>query len=155
MNINVHFATVWMEGDSFHALNQSQRTQFWGLFVFVLKIMQSEFPLTLAQHYNLSLSLPCRGGSWILFLTACNTLFHCMLQNLNYRPVLLQTRLDTICCHEYLIRCQRECSKYSPSSVFFFLLFLYRACTKPTHGNKSYLCTFYVWLLWPRNTLQS
>lgn len=101
----------------------------------------SEFILSLARQCNLFLSLQCCVGSWIRFLTACNTLFHCMPQNQNYRPGLLQTTLDTICCHEYLIRCRRDRSKYSPSSFFFFIYF---ACRKPTHGNKSYLCTLWV-----------
>lgn len=77
-----------------------------------------------------------------------------MPQNQNYRPVLLQTGLDTICCHEYLIWCRRECSKYSPSSVFFFFFhfFLYfRAENQHIETNLN--SAIFMWVLSPRTTL--
>lgn len=111
-----------MDSFSFHATDKRKPTQSRGHCVFTLKNPSIASLYSLARHCNLFLSLQCCVGSRICFLTACNTLFHCMPQNQNYRLALLRTWLDTICCHEYLIRCRRDCSKYSLSSLFHILL---------------------------------
>lgn len=135
------YCFVFPEGTSFvFKSQQTQLIRFFNLssFIFIPSRVYS-------QNCNLSLSLQCSVGSWIHFLTACNTLFHCMPQNQNYRPVLLQTGLDTICCHEYLIWCRRECSKYSPSSVFFFsfiffYIFVQKINTLKQISTLQFLC---------------
>lgn len=91
------------------------------------------------SHCNF-LSLQRCVRSWIRSLAACNPLFQCTPQNQNYM-LGLQARLDTICRHEYLIWCQRGCSKHSLSS--FIIL------SETNAWKQSWLCGFYLGRLCP------
>lgn len=68
---------------------------------------------------SLKLSMQCFARTKVseakLALAVCNFIFRCRWQSPNYMQ-WLPRRLDTICLHQYLMRCQRGCSKQTLST---------------------------------------